>query len=211
MTAVLAVILQSCTKNDDQFKGYSITGETIALSAQNPSYLLKKDAKINAVYKIGKDSAITTYKLGTDYLLTSNGGITRTASSSIPDFSTHKVILNADGKFTFVEDPNRNPQAAVPWQIMVDYSTNEDSLIVQKSNFLSNKLRNKLKNKEDISIYCIGTSISAGSHTVPVFYDNKNTAAYVQLVSKTIHKLYGNKVSVTNLAEGGADASLFDT
>jgi hypothetical protein len=68
-----------------------------------------------------------------------------------------------------------------------------------------------VKNKEDISIYCIGTFISAGSHTVPVFCDNKNTAAYVQLVAKTIHKLYGNKVSVTNLAEGGADASLFDT
>jgi hypothetical protein len=211
MTAVLAVILQSCSKNDDKLKGYSITGETIALSSQDPSYLLKKDAKINAVYKIGKGSAITTYKLGTDYLLTGNGGIARTASSSIPDFSTHKVVLNADGKFTFVGDPTRNPQAAVPWQIMVDYSTTEDSLIYQKSNFLSNKLKNKLKNKEDISIYCIGTSISAGAHTVPVFYDNKNTAAYVQLIAKAIHKLYGNKVTVTNLAEGGADASLFNS
>ena len=39
--------------------------------------------------------------------------------------------------------------------------------------------------------------------------DNKNTAAYVQLIAKAIHKLYGNKVTVTNLAEGGADASLF--
>jgi hypothetical protein len=214
---IITSTLQSCNKNNDKIKGtqnqenssFTIIGETIALSSQNPSYLLKKDAKVNSVYKIAKDSAITKYKLAVDYLLTSNGGIQRTATSSIPDFSTQSVVLNADGKFNFVPDPNRNPQAPILWQVMVDYSTSKDSLIYQKSFFLSDKLKNKLKNKEDISLYCIGTSISAGAHTVPVFYDNKNTASYIQLIAKAINKLYGCKVTVTNLAEGGADAVLF--
>jgi lysophospholipase L1-like esterase len=211
---VMVAGLSSCNKNNDKIRspgdnGYSITGETIALSGHSLSYLLKNDAKVNAVYKIGKDNAIIHYKAGVDYVLTGNGGVQRTAGSSIPDFSTQKVILNADGKFTFAPDPNRNPQPSILWQVMVDYTTLKDSLITAQSSFISNKLKNKLKNKEDISIYCIGTSISAGANTVPVFYDGKNTVAYVQLMAKAITALYGNKVTVTNLAESGADAILF--
>lgn len=215
MVALLFLItstLQACHKdrgnNTEDNNSYVVTGETIALSSQNTVYLLKKDANVKSVYKIGMDSVITKYQLGVDYLLTNNGGIQRTATSSIPDFSTQKVILNADGKFTFVSDPNRNPQVPILWQVMVDYSTDNDSLIYQKSNFLSDKLKSKLKSKQDISIYCTGTSISAGANTVPVFYNNKNTVAYVYLIAKAITKLYGNKVTVTNLAIGGSDAQL---
>ncbi|PTS95967.1 hypothetical protein DBR11_19995 [Pedobacter sp. HMWF019] len=212
------ILLQSCNKRNSYKKlqnipeddtAFAVSGETITLSGEKVAYLLRKDAKINNVYKIGENGSITIYKKGLDYLLTPMGGIKRTAKSLIPDFSHHQVKLNRNGKFTFKPGPDRNPETTLKWQVMVDYSTHLDSMIKFKGGFLSNDLKEKIRAKKDISIYCIGTSISAGAHTVQVFFNGMNTSVYVQLIAKAITKLYKNKVLVTNLAEGGATTQLF--
>lgn len=205
------IILSACKKRDAQNPdnlSYEVMGETIALSSDQPSYLLKKDAIVNNVYKINDKGVVTTYKLGTDYLR-AIGGLVRTKNSSIPDFSNHKLTLNPNGKFTWNGDPNRNPEISLKYQVMVDYSTKIDPIIKNSGLKMSTKLEQKLLGKQDILIYCIGTSITAGAHTLPSYFYDQSTAVYVQLLAKAITKLYGSKVTIVNLAEGGANTALF--
>lgn len=188
---------------------YEVQGETIALSSENPSYLLKNDAVIKRVYKIDATGKQTEYKAGTDYFVTSNGGLKRGALSTIPDFSTHKMVLNGNGKFTWQPDPNRNPQLSLIWQVMVDYTTSKDSIISPQGAFLSTSLKGKLTSGSDISIDCIGTSITAGAHTLPRYFHSSDQAIYVRLLAKAINYIYGCKPTVTNYSEGGATTGLF--
>lgn len=202
--------LSGCHEEDiPQINNFNIIGETMALSIDKPSYLIKNDAKISKVYKRDKNGNITIFKPGIDYIEVQNGGLKRTPQSLIPDFSAHKMILNSNGKFTWQPEPNRNPELSLLWQVMVDYNTYTDNTILSESNKITQELKEKLKNKEDISIQAIGTSITAGAHTLPQYYDGSDNAVYIHLIAKAINSLYGNQVSVNNLSIGGATTSLF--
>jgi lysophospholipase L1-like esterase len=187
---------------------FIIQGETIALSGESPSLLLKSSVGIQKVYKLEENGSETVFKEGIDYLVVQNG-LKRTSSSTIPDFSTHKMILNANGKFTWQPEPNRNPQLSLLWQVMVNYTTTKDSSIQSQSSHLNNELKTKIIARSDLKLTCIGTSITAAAHTVTGYYQNSDTAGYPYLVAKGMKKLYGNNVSVTNLSVGGATTALF--
>lgn len=209
LTGFLAILIGCEKENLTNSNNFNIVGETIALSREETSYLIKKDANINKVYKINKDGTRTVFKAGLDYLKVTNGGLKRTSKSSIPDFSSHKMNLKNDGKFVWSPEPNRNPQLSLHFQVMVDYSSQIDNTISPSSNLLSNDLKNKLKNKEDISIKLVGTSISSGAHTLPDYYNGSDKAVYAHLIGKIINSLYGNQVSVKNLSRSGANTDLF--
>lgn len=207
---IACTLASSCKKGNEatQLSSYSIIGETIALSGENPSMLTKPHSLILKVYKLDANGLETVFKEGTDYI-TSGTAIMRTPTSKIPDFSTHKMILNSNGKFTWQPDPNRNPQLSLFWQVMVDYKTIKDSIIIANNDKISAGLRNKIVSGSKIAITCIGTSITAAAHTLPRYYQNSDTAGYAYLVARGLKKISGNNVLVTNLSEGGATTSLF--
>jgi lysophospholipase L1-like esterase len=210
---VIVLILSSCIKKDvtlaTMLNNKGVNGESIALFGERPSYLLKKDAEIKKVYQIDKNGDTTIFKNGFDYIAVIGGGLKRTPKSRIPDFYEHKMIINSKGLFTWQPEPNRNPQLSYPWQIMVDYDTRINPSIAAKGMLITRELKNKIENKNKISIQCIGTSITAGAHTLPQVHDGSDEAVYVHLIAKAIKNLYGNEVSVNNLSIGGASTSLF--
>lgn len=211
MLLSLVFLLSACQKDEAPASKpiFEVKAETIAISGEAPSYLLKKDAAIKRVYKIDAAGKQTEYKAGIDYTTTPNGGLKRVTGSSIPNFAEHKMVLNGNGKFTWRPEPNRNPQLSLIWQVMVDYTTSMDSTILPQSTFISASLRNKLSAGSDLSIDCIGTSITAGAHTLPRYFNNSDQAMYVHLVAKALKALYGCKTTVTNYSEGGATTALF--
>lgn len=121
------------------------------------------------------------------------------------------MILNGNETFTWQPEPNRNPELSLFWQVMVDYTTYIDNTILSENNKITQELKEKLENKEDISIQAIGTSITAGAHTLPYYYDESDNAVYIKLIAKAINELYGNQVSINNLSIGGATTTLFTT
>ena len=203
------LILQGCSKNTasviPEKPMFFVKGETITLSSQLTSYPLKKDAKITSVYKIGAGGSVKTYKSGSDYLLTKDGGIQRTVNSAIPDFSTYNVIFDSNGMFSYTP---QNPPFPFFWQVMIDYTIDTDSTIHSQSLYLSDTLKSKILSKKDLSIYSIGTSITAGANTAVTWYGQVATEIYPNFVGRALNKLYGNLVTVTNLAVGGATSEL---
>lgn len=91
LSAGVLILLNSCNAEEiHSTNNFNIIGETIALSKDKPSYLIKNDAKITRVYKRDENGKITIYRPNIDYLEVPNGGLQRTPQSIIPDFSTHK-------------------------------------------------------------------------------------------------------------------------
>lgn len=185
---------------------YTIKGETIALAGEAPSFLLKKDAKIQKVYLPDENGHETIFRKGIDYE-EMPGGLKRTKNSSIPNFSTHHTILHPNGRFTWRPEP-MNPPLSLNWQVMVDYTTSVAAAVQPGGHYMSAALKNKILSGKPLSLISIGTSITEGAHTLPKMHRNSDEAVYSRLVAKAIAKIYGNRVSLNNQAVGGSTSAL---
>jgi lysophospholipase L1-like esterase len=118
------------------------------------------------------------------------------------------MILNPNGRFTWRNDPGMNPQLAIPWQVMVDYTTSENAAVAPQGRYLSDALKHKLLAKKPLTMYSIGTSITEGAHTLAKYYRNSDESVYPRLVAKAITRLHGSEVTLHNIAVGGSTSAL---
>lgn len=203
--------------NSDKFenqdvKNGSIIGETFVLTDLSQNQLVKKKISDLKIYSIDNARNKHFWKKNIDYIVEDNR-IKRTADSNIPNFSKHKVVYNnSDSTFTFTSSP-RNPSLNIPYQLYADYKFSDFELIRGKYDrgYLSTTLKDKIKKKEQIKIGVIGTSITAGAHTLEQFYHQSDKESYSYLLAKGIQKLYGNNVIITNYSKGGSSIDHLDT
>ncbi|MNQ98430.1 GDSL-like Lipase/Acylhydrolase [compost metagenome] len=162
------------------------------------------------IYSIDSTRNKHFWKENIDYIV-KNNKISRTSNSNIPNFGKHNVIYN-NNSFTFSASP-RNPPLNIPFQIYADYKFFDFEYIKGEydKTYLSTPLKDKLKNKEQIKIGVIGTSITAGAHTLEQFYHNSDKESYPYLLAKGVEKLYGNNISITNYSKSGSSIDYLAT
>ncbi|MFC4478242.1 SGNH/GDSL hydrolase family protein [Flavobacterium chungangensis] len=179
-------------------------GETFVLKGNDSNNLIKENVSNLKVYSIDSVRVKHFFTEKVDYIIEGNK-LRRTKNSKIPNFDEHVVVYNDDGTFTFNSFP-RNPPLTIPFQLYADYDFSDfDSIYgnLDKS-FLSEKLKNKIAKREKIKIGVIGTSITAGAHTLEQFYHNSDKDSYPYLIKKAIEKLYRNEVVITNYSQNGS-------
>ena len=183
---------------------HRIIGETFVLSSTTQNHLIKKNITNLILYSIGSKRERIYYKENVDYVVTQNR-INRTFDSSIPDFSNHNVFRNVDDTFTFSPSP-RNPSLTFPFHVYADYDFQDVETVFGKfnENFLSPRFKDKLKNKENIKIGSIGTSITAGAHTLEQFYHDSDSQAYPYLIAKALKNIHGSDCLVKNYSKNGS-------
>lgn len=211
---ILTCLLFSCNtdKNENNdIKNGNIIGETLVLTDMTENYFIKKDISDLKIYSIDSLRKKYFWKENIDYIV-ENNKIRRTSNSNIPNYSEHNVIYNNNKSFTFSAAP-RNPPLNIPFQIYADYKFLDFESIKGKydQNYLSATLKDKLKNKEHIKIGVIGTSITAGAHTLEQFYHNSDKESYPYLLAKGMKKLYGNNVFITNYSKSGSSIDYLET
>lgn len=203
-------ILFGCSRDkesDLRLGSYGIIGESLVLRNTDENTLVKKSISNLKLYSIDGLSGRTYYKENIDYLVVHNR-IRRTINSSIPDFASHSVITNPEGVFTFSSSP-RNPSLTIPFHVYADYNFSDIETVngVFNRSFLSVSTKDKLKNKESIKIGAIGTSITAGAHTLERFYFDSDKQSYIYLLANAVNKIYKNKVLVNNYSQGGSSVN----
>lgn len=188
-----------------------IVGETFVLDELKENNLIKKDIRNLRLYSIEKNRDRLYYKENVDYVVVNNR-VKRTANSSIPNFADHNVVVNNDDSFTFSSSP-RNPSLTIPFHVYADYDFQDIETVYGEFNksFLSPRLKEKLKNKENIKIGAIGTSITAGAHTLEKFYFDSDKQTYPHLLAKAINEVYGNEVLVNSYSQGGSSIGYLET
>ena len=183
---------------------HRIVGESFVLSNTTQNHLIKKRITNLILYSIGSNRERIYYKENVDYVVNQNR-INRTLDSSIPDFSNHIVYRNVDDTFTFSSSP-RNPSLTIPFHVYADYDFQDVETVFGKFNegFLSPRFKDKLKNKKIIKIGTIGTSITAGAHTMEQFYHDSDSQTYPYLTAKALKNVYGSDCFVTNYSKSGS-------
>lgn len=211
----LLFLFSRCTDSQEANSSvsvYTMIGETIVLKNQQENELSKKSISNLKVYSINSNGVRFYYKENIDYIF-SNNLLKRTVNSSIPNYSFHNVLYNTDGTFTFSSLP-RNPSLTIPFHVYADYNFVDSESI--KGNFeeliLSSKLKNKLKSKQLIKIGVMGTSISAGAHTLASFYQDSDKQTYPYLVAKALRNSFGSEVLTSNYSKNGSSiGDIFDS
>jgi lysophospholipase L1-like esterase len=198
-------------KNENNNAYGIITGETFVLNNLMRNQLTKEKISDLKIYSIDSTLNKHFWKENIDYIV-ENNKISRTSNSNIPNFNDHIVIYNSNNSFTFSATP-RNPSLNIPFQIYADYKFYDFEYIKGEYDkaYLSTSLKQKLKNKEQIKIGVIGTSITAGAHTLEQFYHNSDKESYPYLLAKGIEKLYGNNVFITNYSKSGSSIDYLET
>lgn len=180
-------------------------GETFVLVDTLSKRFLYKPATIKRVYSIinGEEHI---YEEDVDYIIDyDRGSIRRTAKSSVPNYSGHRVVYS-DGKFTWVNNPeNYNPEGNRNYQIRVDYEyyVCQDELkpIENKGDYLSETLRNKVLSGENISISLCGDSIGAGA-------DTNREGIFLNYLDEALEDYYDIEIDSENLSIGGRSRDL---
>lgn len=203
----LFFIFFGCTTDKNHYleaKSYKIIGESLVLKNTEENHLIKNNITNLTLYSIDSKRDRIYYKKDVDYVVTNNR-IKRTNNSSIPNFVDHNFVTNLDGSFTFGYSP-RNPSLTIPFHVYVDYDFQDTEIVYGEfnKNYLSSRFKEKLNNKEDIKIGSIGTSITAGAHTLENFYFNSDKQAYIYLLANAVNKIYKNNVCVKNYSQGGS-------
>jgi lysophospholipase L1-like esterase len=211
---LILFFLLGCTKDESSSQkvpDQKITGETFVLNELEENNLIKKGVNNLKLYSIDNNRNKIYYKENVDYVV-SNNRVRRTNNSTIPNFKEHRVVFNSNDTFTFNSSP-RNPSLTIPFQVYADYDFYDYEYITADFNatFLSSKLKDKLRRKEQIKIGAIGTSITAGAHTLENFYHNSDKDSYPYLLGKAISKLYNTDVLVTNYSQGGSTIGYLET
>jgi acyl-CoA thioesterase I len=142
----------------------TIEGESFVLAATTSSNFLyasivKGSVRVRSTY-LPSDSGSIVYKEGTDYTIDyKKGTITRTLTSSIPDYINNPTFG--------IEDFNQNNfknYSNNPYFIWVDYATNKNEILVDTfhlSQYLK-EFKNKLERGVPVNIISYGNSIAAG-------------------------------------------------
>ena len=204
---ILIFLSVACSNADKELISQTenrISGETITLSGFEENNLLKKNISNLKVYSLDKEKNKVYYEEKVDYVITGNR-IKRIKGSNIPNFASHKVIFNNDFSFTFASFP-RNPELTIEYQIFCDYNFYDSEIFhgYLNTSYLSAGFKEKLINKEEIKIAVIGTSITAGVHTLSHFYEGSDRDTYAQLVAKAIKIKFGSNVIVENFSKDGS-------
>lgn len=208
------LVFFGCTNDKDsniEISSYKIIGESLVFNNTEDNFLIKKDVYNLTLYSIDKNRDRVYYKENVDYIVLNNK-IRRTKNSTIPNFIDHTVVLNSDDSFTFSSSP-RNPSLTIPFHVYADYNFSDTEAIHGEfsNNFLSSEFKEKLKNKGGIKIGAIGTSITAGAHTLEKFYFDSDKQTYPYLLAKAITKVYGNDVLVNNYSQVGSSIGYLET
>lgn len=183
---------------------YNMIGETVVLVNQAENELSKKNIYNLKLYSIDNSGVKSYYKDKVDYTFLNNL-LKRTSNSNIPNYSFHNVLYNADGTFTFSSIP-RNPSLTIPFQVYADYNFIDSELQegIFEEQILSINIKNKLKSKFPLRIGVLGTSISAGAHTLSSFYQSSDAQTYHHLVAKALKKSFGSEVLILNYSKNGS-------
>ncbi len=195
---ILCIILCTGCENSNQVKKTEsdFTGESFTLRGEEAKAFLYQPISVEKVYSYSEEGEIV-YEEGKDYTIDYKAGtISRTADSSIPDYATHQVVRNDDGKFEFTKEP-RNPDYNVPYIIYVDYVADIDEKIVaSERSYLSQELQDKLDAGEDISVCTIGDSIACATDTTSYTYGLDKECSFTDYTVDYIEKTYGSQVDV---------------
>lgn len=179
---VFAVILCfSCTVGNDLHGKTEcvISGESFVFYGTKEKDFHYKCERIKSVYSYDENGNRIVYKEA-DYLF-SNNSLSRTESSSIPDFKNYSVNFNEDTKFTFISEP-RNPPLIINYTVYVDYVT-------YVNDFLFDDNKNVCKDNnydEEINVLVCGDSIAAGAQTISQFYKGNLDDSFSGLLRKYI-------------------------
>ena len=178
---LLFLVFFGCTSykvNNLALSSYKITGESFVLKNSDENRLIKNNISNLVLYSIGSKRERIYYKENVDYVVVNNR-VKRTINSSIPNFAGHDVLANQEGTFTFSSSP-RNPSLTIPFHVYADYDFQDIETVYGEFNksFLSTKLKEKLRNKENIKFGAIGTSITAGVHTLESFHFDSDKQTY---------------------------------
>lgn len=197
--------------NSKEVADQDIIGETFVLTGVEENNLIKKEINNLKLYSIDSNRHKVYYKEKVDYVVVNNK-VKRTSNSSIPNFVDHSVVLNSDDSFTFSFSP-RNPPLTIPFHVYADYNFSDTEALHGEfnNNFLSYELKEKLKSKGGLKIGAIGTSITAGAHTLEKFYFDSDQQSYPYLLAEAINTVKGNKVSVVNYSKGGGSIGYLET
>lgn len=181
-------------------------GETFALVDTLPKRFLHKPRTIKRVYGYNAEGREVLFTEGVDYVIDyERGTIRRTDSSSIPNYSGHRVVYHS-GKFTWVNSPEfYNPDENGMFQVKVDYdyfvSEKELEALENKSAYLSENVRHKILNGEDITIALCGDSIGAGAAT-------NGNGYFFYYLDETLEQYYNINVETLNFSMGGRSSDL---
>lgn len=196
----------------------TVRGEARVLSGVKPQQLLHQPEHISAVYSFGLDGHRIDYQPDRDWKMT-RGGIARTPSSRIPDFSDYRysaahpcstALLSREcaaavrdcafsscnesyhGRpaFWFSATEPRNPAVVIPYNIYIDYDAAVAGHIIH-----ARPVRSSVR-----SVTCLGDSIGRGAHTVEYFVHDTDGQSWCALLGKAL----GPSVQVKNMSIAGA-------
>lgn len=180
-------------------------GETLVLRDTLPKRLIHDPHRVMKVYRYDEAGDEIVYKDGIDYVVDYHEGvIRRTADSSIPNYTGHKVSFQK-GKFSRGNSINQNPEGNSPYMVRIDYSyyLPQRALepIEDKSSFLGKSLRDKLLHGDDIKIALLGDDIGIGAGT-----DSKHI--FINYLAENLKRIYGSNVSIDQASSSSATRAL---
>ncbi len=140
----------------------------------DPVELLHPAKRIEAVYSYDDRGERVDYREGVDWVFR-GARLERTSQSKIPNFSTHRVNLNPDGRFSLASSP-RNPPETITYNVYIDYATDlADRVIVARP------VRAQIR-----SLKCLGDSITAGAHTIQRHYFDNDSQTWCALLRRQL-------------------------
>lgn len=199
---IVILVFTSCKReqNESVYQGRVIR-ETLALHGEEYTELFYDDVENVELYQLLPNREKLIMIEGVDYVIAGNK-IKRTSHSVIPDFANHQVKYEPDGRFIWTPEPDRNPELMLNYQLYADYKYDNRYEQPIKAR-ISEELNNKLTSGKSLKIVCNGTSISFSAHTYENYYYNNDSQSYLQLIARSIRKIYGVESTVLNLSTDG--------
>jgi lysophospholipase L1-like esterase len=171
----------------------TILGESLVLRGDAVSEPRNPVVKVLDVYGFDDKGQKIAYVEGKDWVV-SNGGISRSSASRIPDFANYTYAASDSGRFEFVESP-RNPPLIIAYDVYVDYLSSAPDEAIQPVG----------ASKPYRRVLCLGDSITAGADTISQYYFNTDADSYCGL----LRAFLGSSAQVENFsAVGGVLASV---
>ncbi len=161
---VISCTVPGCLTERWSTSTVEMRGESLVLASTLPGKLcfddlVKKSITIRSTYLADHPNSIV-YREGADYTVDyTNGGISRTMDSQIPDYSKHPLYRKKD--FDHTQYPN---YSNLPYFVWVDYKTKNGESLAQptdQSDYLRG-FRKKLDKGTSATIVSYGNSITAG-------------------------------------------------
>ena len=193
------------------FSGNSVKNDTL--------FFIDKGETKRLLYPATKIISVTsydgkvTYTEGKDYILTEDGRLQVTESSSIPCITSEVYYNNSDSTLQVLHNGENKSvywgegDTMTKWQVCVSYEHNSTwGGFLQECNIAQyEKLLDKLVAGEDVTFFFYGDSITCGANSSWYVGIEPNLGSYPMLFCEAVADLFGYKVKYIDVSslDGG--------